>query len=375
MGFIKRVSGCAVLILLKTGILISKQTPPQIIEYATHLQNQFIQEMADYGLVCIGKNGGYINPIKTFYLSFVGYRRATLEEARALEVFAIEKLTNLLNSDEKIRPYLCEFPFPAHRVEISLSFDSPFGSHYADESIAYVFYVRNRLFYNVYDPITEELVTLCEEPYADAKKILENKPVQDPFIHQVKPQEPLIDTVLFSYLQEMGKKYEMECHAFGGKWSDKIEDVIVKLIYFHPTQIEKARELQVVATEKLSEAINSNEKLRPYIKNYPMSLDRLKVTVLFKKPNYFSYSDGTLHRVERHGEEVIYYIRPPRDENTQCYAILSDDKLPIFAQESYHEAVQKVQETPRGKKLKIQWHLDKKTVDTTISPTDEKIEK
>ena len=111
---------------------------------------------------------------------------------------------------------------------------------------------------------------------------MESSPIPNPFVHQEKPHEPLIDAVFCAYLREMAKEHDLECERIGGKLTEGVDEVVVRLIYFHPAKIDKARELQVVATEKLLAAINNNEQLRPYIKNYPLSLDKLRVDILLE---------------------------------------------------------------------------------------------
>jgi len=70
-----------------------------------------------------------------------------LEEARELEVAAIQKLLNHINSHQKIRPFLREYPFKNDRVEISISFTDENNQRYTDGRITRVSQVKNNLFY------------------------------------------------------------------------------------------------------------------------------------------------------------------------------------------------------------------------------------
>ena len=58
--------------------------------------------------------------------------------------------------------------------------------------------------------------------------------------------------------------------------------------------IEQARMLEVRATEKLLKAINSNEKIRPYLKEYPFTAAKTKVFISFEKSPMIHYTDGSV---------------------------------------------------------------------------------
>ena len=115
-----------------------------------------------------------------------------MEEARELEVAAIQKLLNHINSHQKIRPFLREYPFKNDRVEISISFTDENNQRYTDGRITRVSQVKNNLFYftaeeyidkgyQITHPRTNEVYTVpdreatklidyYDEPYEEALK-------------------------------------------------------------------------------------------------------------------------------------------------------------------------------------------------------------
>lgn len=84
---------------------------------------------------------------------------------------------------------------------------------------------------------------MLKEPYLEAKKIVESSPNINPFVHQEKPHEPLIDAVLAAYQKEMFKDYRLEIYGIGGKLVDGVDEVVVRLVCFQPTNLEKASAL------------------------------------------------------------------------------------------------------------------------------------
>jgi hypothetical protein len=90
--------------------------------------------------------------VEEISVKFVAYRKATIEEARALEVAMTEKLLKKINENEKIRPYLREYPFKPNRAHVSISFRKHDYSPNTDGSVAHIFQARNLIFYSGADP-------------------------------------------------------------------------------------------------------------------------------------------------------------------------------------------------------------------------------
>jgi len=92
-------------------------------EYSPHLNEvcaEFSKEMfSHYGLICFGDKGSADDKIKEIGLQFRAYHRATLEEARALQVIATRRFHEMINSHEGLRPYLKEYPFSTERIGLS----------------------------------------------------------------------------------------------------------------------------------------------------------------------------------------------------------------------------------------------------------------
>ena len=109
--------------------------------------------------------------VEEIYLKFIAYQKATIEQARKLEVEVTEKLLKRVNEHEKIRPFLREYPFKANRIVIMIAFENSNNVRYSDGSVALIFPARNKLFYYKSDK-DEELLDLHEEPYEEAYRIV-----------------------------------------------------------------------------------------------------------------------------------------------------------------------------------------------------------
>ncbi len=154
----------------------NKDDDPPYVNYAKEIMHPFIAECEKkYDLECIGTGGRFAYTVAGINISFVAYRKGTTEEARTLEVKMIETLLSRINADEKVRPFLSEYPFKSKDLHISIAFQKKDGTYYGGESIVYVSHIKNKLFYDIEDPKTKKLVDILEEPYEDALKIVQRK--------------------------------------------------------------------------------------------------------------------------------------------------------------------------------------------------------
>lgn len=353
MNCIIRVSFLLFALLSNFESGLSMDKTPDYVLYANEIIRDFAKEMEEkYGLICNGDCGSMPDTVRSIGADFQLFRRATTEEARLLEVLAVERLVEMINNHAKIRPYLCEFPFPPSRIHVAISFYSSNGYPLQDGNIAFVSQARGKLFYRTEDAFVSRLIDKFDEPFEEAKKIADASPHVNPFVHQEKPHEPLIDAVFAAYLKEMYQDYRFEIDGIGGKLVDGVEEVVVRLIHFQPTNMEKARELQVIATERLLYLINSSEKLRPYIKDYPLNLNNLKVSVLFRKKNYYPYYNGSMERSSQEGDQIFYYQKIPVEDENAKYPVQPRETL-LYAKESYQEALNKVEGSRAVRKMKI----------------------
>lgn len=124
----------------------------------------------DLDLISIGDGGRMPNDIERIDVKFIKCAKASINEARELEVKATEKLVQLINAHEKIRPYLREYPFKANRTAVAISFQKKDGSDYTDGSVAYVTQINNMIYYAGIDPKTLQLYDIAVEPYEEALK-------------------------------------------------------------------------------------------------------------------------------------------------------------------------------------------------------------
>ena len=142
-------------------------------DYFTHLNRitkKFIGEMEENcGLSCSALGGELSGNIKSISLTFLCFQKKTIEEAREIEIYCVEHFREMINSNEKIRPYLEKFPFPSERVEIMICFCREGFKYFpTEESISLVMSCREQLYYMVIFNDHRPNQTVLEEPYSEA---------------------------------------------------------------------------------------------------------------------------------------------------------------------------------------------------------------
>jgi len=175
---IKHVKLLLLILLLPFIISCNIETKERApyIEHVHEIMRVFANEMQEkYGLRCCGGGGSMPYNVETISVIFTVLKKTTLEEARIIEVNAVERLRELVNNHEKIRPYLAEYPFTPSRADVSISFNDKNG-HHTDGTITYVFMAKNKIFFDKAEKVirkklsgetyeADNLITLLEEPY------------------------------------------------------------------------------------------------------------------------------------------------------------------------------------------------------------------
>jgi hypothetical protein len=319
---------------------MTEKTPYSIYRpYLKELIEAYAQEMQDqYGLRISGEGGGMHETIEEIVVKFIALRRASVEEARELTVRIAERLLRMINEDEKLRPYLCEYPFDVSRINPRISFEQQ-NRAYNDGTVTYVSLIKNNLFYDASEILTDNLQEILKEPYPKALKIVEEHPLQqDLRYHKAKPYEAEIDQLQYKFAEDMYKKWGFKCADIGGKMVDGIEQVAFNFVLFKRAALEEARIWEIKLTEELLRRINSNPKLRPYLKNYPFQAKNTQIKIEFWDKEKEYYRDGSIARLYQK-DNRIYYLKCAPDLVTPEYTMFETPEP--YMDEPYEEALKR----------------------------------
>ena len=318
-------------------------------EYLFHKMSAFKKQIAtELNFDLGGGHGETVHEkIEDIELTFYASRRASLEEARALHLFLVKKVAQLINDDPKLQPYLAEQPFNFKRISVTIIFSGPFGCYY-DGSVYHVFNVndlarnekRNTIGYRSSDPFTGKLIEIVREPYEEAMRKAKDIPQEELKVHKETNQERITDQIFENLALDWYKKDTLYTKSIGCDLADKIEAIGARFIFFHPVSLEVARRLELLVVKKLLTAINQNEELRPYLKEYPFTPDRLKIYMEFKTKERHSYCNGSMNHVVLENNQLSYfrYTDPKHYEWEEGKTL---DPPELIAKETYQEALER----------------------------------
>lgn len=310
----------------------------------------------ELGLILSGDSGRMHEKIEIIGLMFHANRRASIEEARALQLTAMERLAQAVNDHEKIQPYLLKRPLTFRDVEIDITFAGINGKC-SDGTVGHILNViasgppenANKLFYFSNDAFHEESNEFLCESCDEALKIVQNSPIENLAIHKASKKEEEIDQALHNYLIAAGNKLRLYPFAIGGKWADGIEELAASFRFYKFATKEESRQLVVDAVQELLSAINNNEQLRPYIKEFPFPANRVKIHIEFvdrESPHYRG-----VEKLDFENNEITYYHRVFRHNDVESNFRITDSR--VLAQEPYPEAVSLVEKNPVSSDLSI----------------------
>lgn len=145
---------------------------PEYSKYVSEVIRDSTNEMEkEYGVFCVGSGGSMPDDVEVFSIRYVAYQKASIEQARELEVNAIQKLLQKINTHANLRPFLREYPFSVPRADVSIAFENKkSGNFYDDGSVARVTQIGNKIYYRALNPTTNQFIPLAEEPYEEALK-------------------------------------------------------------------------------------------------------------------------------------------------------------------------------------------------------------
>lgn len=154
----------------------SEKNSNKYVPYVKKVTSEFIKEVKNESdLICSGTGGGMPYNVESIFVSFISLEPASINKARELELFCINKLLRIVNNSKKLRPYLSDYPFTYKNIDISIVFLDQSGDYHQDGEVSHVFRAKNKVFYYKKDPKTRKQVSSFEETFEEALEIINQK--------------------------------------------------------------------------------------------------------------------------------------------------------------------------------------------------------
>jgi hypothetical protein len=163
-----------ILMMMGFALDAKEDESPIYTQYVAEITRAFSKQIKkEFGLECIGNGGCMPHDVEEISIEFAAYQRATVEQARELEVKITERFVQIINAHQKIKPFLRETPFPSSRTAVGISFYRRNNTRYIDGSVAYVSQVNSKIHYRAENPNNPNVYKqIRNEPYEEALKIV-----------------------------------------------------------------------------------------------------------------------------------------------------------------------------------------------------------
>ncbi len=119
--------------------------------------------------------------------------------------------------------------------------------------------------------------------------------------------EKYVNEIVHVFASETEKRCNIVCIGDGGRMPYDVEEVEVLFWADRKGTIEEARRIIVTSKRALLDKINAHEKIRPFLREYPFTIDRASTSISFvDKKNGKHYTDGSVaYALEAKGR-IIY---------------------------------------------------------------------
>lgn len=135
----------------------------------TEVTNRTILQLREEeGLRACGIGSGMMHQVRMLAISFDYYQEIDIDRARELLMKAGTVFLGRINENEKLRPFLLNYPFEPKNIQIAIFIYKPDGSSPDPNHLDVISMTNGLLRYKIDNP-DGGLITICEEKFEDAR--------------------------------------------------------------------------------------------------------------------------------------------------------------------------------------------------------------
>ena len=123
--------------------------------------------------------------------------------------------------------------------------------------------------------------------------------------------EKIADKITANTAKKLQEQKKLCLIGTGGGMMHDIQRMNMSFQFFQEVDLKEARDLVVYATKEYLEDINSNEKVRPYLHNYPFTAKNITIRIFICKPGGYDVSPGEITIAAANKGNLSYYIDYP----------------------------------------------------------------
>jgi hypothetical protein len=147
--------------------------------------------------------------------------------------------------------------------------------------------------------------------------------------YKASEKEQLANQVIREAFSVLKKEKNLEPFGEGGQMMHQIQMLALSFSYHNPLDIEQAREMLVYVSKTFLGILNKNERIRPYLSNYPFDFKNIDIEIVVRGGD--KSDQDKLVFLSMHRGVLNYNVRE-----------LGTIKFKRFYRETYEEAIERL---------------------------------
>jgi hypothetical protein len=138
------------------------------------------------------------------------------------------------------------------------------------------------------------------------------------FFKSKKPRdyEDMANEISAKVAKKLAKKHQMDWIGEGGGMMGSVYLIGLSFQIHHPLDRDEARERIVDCVEELLAAVNANEEIRPFLRDYPFTPKNVRVIIYSNHPDGREAFDPYISVVSVYTEDGISFSTTEPNKNT-----------------------------------------------------------
>ncbi|CUI16928.1 Conserved hypothetical membrane protein [Candidatus Protochlamydia naegleriophila] len=135
--------------------------------------------------------------------------------------------------------------------------------------------------------------------------------------------------------KKLSKKHRMNLIGVGGGMMGSVYMIGLSFQVRHPLEREEARYLVVDCTEELLAAVNGNEAIRPYLRDFPFTTKNVRIVIFSVQPNGKDVCDPAICVASvSESDEICYRTQEPNSPTykNRCYEPYAEARAQILGE-------------------------------------------
>jgi hypothetical protein len=130
--------------------------------------------LEEYRLRIWGEGGGFMDAVNSFSFHFVSNEMMDVDQARRFYLSVLDRLLEMINTDEELRPYLKHYPFTRNDIKLDISFfvNWIIGNRPPQPYITYISKSDRFIYFRTRGNDSNSLEGLPPEPFERARSIV-----------------------------------------------------------------------------------------------------------------------------------------------------------------------------------------------------------